>query len=259
MTTVQIPQPMTEITFTFDWYEELLQRLLQEGYSFGSFSETVSPNTVLLRHDVDWSPRKAVQLAKIEADLGITSTYFFLVSSPFYNVMNAQERAQMAQISELGHEIGLHFSTHQHFDREPNGEDGHPPPDDELMVAINQERTVLKLQQINQSPLFRSIIPQSGRFEDPSPNSLVRMKHGFSKRLSTVLTQTSAGETSHRLPRRFHRRCRFSHIPSYGVCMMVTQPTDYGKSEIIIRSVSTSISSKLTEHGTVTMGLDECR
>lgn len=134
---------MSEITFTFDWYEKLLQRLLREGYSFDSFSGTASPNTVLLRHDVDWSPRKAVQLAEIEADLGITSTYFFLVSSPFYNTMNAQERAQIEQISELSHEIGLHFSTHQYFDSEPNGEDGLAPPNDELVAAINRERTVL--------------------------------------------------------------------------------------------------------------------
>jgi peptidoglycan/xylan/chitin deacetylase (PgdA/CDA1 family) len=135
---------MTEITFTFDWYKKLLQRLLEEEYRFGSFGEAVTPKTALLRHDVDWSPRKAVRIAEIEADLGITSTYFFLVSSPFYNVMNAQERAQIAQIKEFGHEIGLHFSTHQYFDSESNGEDGYSPTDEEIIAPINQERKVLE-------------------------------------------------------------------------------------------------------------------
>jgi hypothetical protein len=136
---------MTDIIFTFKQYKELLERLLREGYSFEKFSNTVPKNTVLLRHDIDWSPRKAVRFAQIEADLGITSTYFFLVSSPFYNVLNQQERQQISQIQDLGHNIGLHFSTHQYFDSEPTGKDGQAPPDDELVAAVDQERKILEL------------------------------------------------------------------------------------------------------------------
>lgn len=136
---------MSEVTFTFDWYETFLERLYRQGYSFDSFDQTVSEGVALLRHDVDWSPRKAVRLAEIEAEMGITSTYFFLVSSPFYNVLNAREREQITHITELGHEIGLHFSTHEHFDSEPDGTTGKSPPDGDLVAAIDRERTLLRM------------------------------------------------------------------------------------------------------------------
>ncbi len=136
---------MTEFRFTFDQYKELLEQLLQQSYSFKGFGDVINPQTVLLRHDVDWSPRKAVRLAEIEADLGIKSTYLFLLSSPFYNVMNAEAREQIAQIRDLGHDIGLHFSTHQYFTSEPTGQDGHAPPDRRLVATVNEEREILEL------------------------------------------------------------------------------------------------------------------
>lgn len=74
---------MREVAFTFDWYDKLIETLAIERYTFADFDEDLGDGSVLLRHDVDWSPRKAVRLAEIEADHGATSTYFFLVSSPF--------------------------------------------------------------------------------------------------------------------------------------------------------------------------------
>jgi peptidoglycan/xylan/chitin deacetylase (PgdA/CDA1 family) len=135
---------MTEHTFTFDWYDELLARLQENDYTFANFKEQIEEQTVLLRHDVDWSPRKAVRLAEIEAKKDVTATYFFLVSSPFYNVMNSEVRNQISRITELGHEIGLHFSTHQYFDTEPHDRDGEKPADSELLTVIKKERDVLK-------------------------------------------------------------------------------------------------------------------
>lgn len=136
---------MTDLTFTFDWYEELLARLKSHEYTFAEFDDAIDNQTALLRHDVDWSPRKAVRLAEIEASQDVTATYFFLVSSPFYNVMNGEVRDQIARIIELGHEVGLHFSTHQYFDSEPNGRDGERPSDETLVSAIDSEREVLEV------------------------------------------------------------------------------------------------------------------
>jgi len=90
---------------------------------------------VFLRHDVDWSPRKAVTIAELENELGVSSTFFFLVSSPFYNVMNREGREATKRIQDLGHEIGLHFSTHQYWDVEPETE--------RLNSAIHDEIAVL--------------------------------------------------------------------------------------------------------------------
>jgi len=136
---------MTDVEFTFQGYEELLARLQESEYTFASFDDPIDEGAVLMRHDVDWSPRKAVHMAEIEAEYDVTSTYFFLVSSPFYNVMNGEVREQIARIASLGHDVGLHFSTHQYFDSEPNGEDGQRPPDDDLTAAIDREREVLSV------------------------------------------------------------------------------------------------------------------
>lgn len=100
---------MREITFTFEWYDELLNTLVEQRYSCIGFDHEIAPETVFLRHDVDWSPRRAVRMAEIEAEHGVTATYFFLVTSPFYNVMNREVRERIEQIDDLGHEIGLHL------------------------------------------------------------------------------------------------------------------------------------------------------
>lgn len=107
------------VLFTFDWYRNLLDRLQAEGYSFEGYDADPSEGSVFLRHDVDWSPRKARKMAEIEAELGVKATYFFLVSTPFYNVMHEDVMDAVVTIEEHGHNVGLHFSTHNYFDEEP--------------------------------------------------------------------------------------------------------------------------------------------
>jgi len=108
---------MTE--FTYDAYREFLDSLLDRGYAFGGFDEPVPEETVVLRHDVDWSPERARRMARIEADRGVSSTYFVLVSAPLYNVRADRVRAAIAEIESLGHRVGVHFSTHEYWDADP--------------------------------------------------------------------------------------------------------------------------------------------
>lgn len=63
------------------------------------------------RHDVDFSPHRALALAKLEAEQGVSSTYFILLSSPFYNPLERDTAGLVRQIRHLGHEIGLHFDA----------------------------------------------------------------------------------------------------------------------------------------------------
>lgn len=123
------------IQFTYETYEDLLVQLRSRGYEFTSYDEPVADGEVLLRHDVDWSPRRAARMAQLEADVGVSATYFFLLSSPFYNAMYRETREAIERISSLGHDIGLHFSPHQYWDSEPE--------DDELRAAVARERDVL--------------------------------------------------------------------------------------------------------------------
>jgi len=108
-----------DVTFTFDWYGQFLDALVARDRRFRGYDDTLDSGDVLLRHDVDWSPRNALETARIEAQRGVRATYFFLLSSPFYNLFHRRNRRVLAEIHSLGHDVGLHFSTHQYWERRP--------------------------------------------------------------------------------------------------------------------------------------------
>jgi peptidoglycan/xylan/chitin deacetylase (PgdA/CDA1 family) len=64
----------------------------------------------ILRHDVDFDVNKALDFANRESKIGgFQSTYFFLVSSDFYNMFAKSTLDVLERILKLGHEVGLHF------------------------------------------------------------------------------------------------------------------------------------------------------
>lgn len=93
---------------------------------------------MLLRHDVDLSPERALSMARIENDLGITATYFFLLGTPLYNPLSAPVRNLMNGVASLGHDVGLHFSTHQYWPTT------RPPEEANIAEAVRRERDVLE-------------------------------------------------------------------------------------------------------------------
>lgn len=96
--------------FTTKAYIDLLNILKHKGYHFCLYceSDTVK-KSVIIRHDVDFSLEKALEMAKLEHDLGVKSTYFILLSTNFYNIYSKDSFEKIKQIYSLGHEIGLHF------------------------------------------------------------------------------------------------------------------------------------------------------
>lgn len=128
--------PIDDVSFTFEWYESLLNVLQSDDRQFRTFEDDAEKGTVLYRHDVDWSPRKAVELGRIEADHDVTATYFFLVTSPFYNPQTEAVRSAIERLVDLGHKIGLHFSTHQY-------EVDESTPLEEVAERVDRERRIL--------------------------------------------------------------------------------------------------------------------
>jgi hypothetical protein len=63
---------------------------------------------VLLRHDVDLALAPAVEMAELEAELGISATYFLMTRSELYNLDAASGEATLGRLRELGHRVGLH-------------------------------------------------------------------------------------------------------------------------------------------------------
>ena len=100
--------------FTYRYYLEFIC-LLHEAYTCVTFQEGKkvgrerSTGLMILRHDVDMDLESAVRLSSLEKECGVNSTYFFMVSSPMYNVFSGIGSRYVKRILADGHHFGLHF------------------------------------------------------------------------------------------------------------------------------------------------------
>lgn len=90
-------------------YARLLAGLLDEGFVLRPLSTEPGFGIVQLRHDVEFDVAIAKRMAGAESSLGVQSTYFIAIRSPFFNVLDMTVARMIRDIHELGHEIGLHF------------------------------------------------------------------------------------------------------------------------------------------------------
>ena len=92
--------------FTLATYQNLLQSLLNRGFTFQPFAEYLErpeEKAVILRHDVDKLPGNALQMARMEHRLGIRGSYYFRV------VKESWDEGIIRQVAGMGHEIGYHY------------------------------------------------------------------------------------------------------------------------------------------------------
>ena len=98
--------------FTIEHYRALIKKI-KERYKF-SFYHNFDKNIkfVLWRHDIDFSPQRALRCAQIEKEEGVKATYFLHLHSEFYNFFEKGIFDIIKQIISLGHQIGVHFDIH---------------------------------------------------------------------------------------------------------------------------------------------------
>lgn len=93
--------------FTLDKYRELLERLMDKGYTLIAyedlFKKELSSKYVILRHDVDDLPDQSLKKAEIEHSLEARATYYFRI------VEESNDPEIIRAIVKLGHEIGFHY------------------------------------------------------------------------------------------------------------------------------------------------------
>lgn len=94
--------------FTLAAYNQLLQALRDNQFIFHRFNnrpaaQTHGPHHVILRHDVDRMPARALRMAELEASKNIQSTYFFRTKRVSFN------KNIIRKIHSLGHEVGYHY------------------------------------------------------------------------------------------------------------------------------------------------------
>ncbi len=98
------------MNFTYDAYKSLIALLQGNNYTITDYHNWTShEKCVVLRHDIDYDIKKALEFANLENGLGVKSTYFVLVTSDFYNVFSSANANMLNKIAALGHGIGLHF------------------------------------------------------------------------------------------------------------------------------------------------------
>ena len=120
--------------FTYRWYRELLGLLADAGYPVATYHNFTSfPRCVILRHDIDNSLEQALCLGRVEETCNVSSTYFALLSTDFYNVASRKSREALWALRDMGHEIGLHFDEKAYPDGTPA----------ETICHILQERDTL--------------------------------------------------------------------------------------------------------------------
>lgn len=98
--------------FTITLYIKLLDSLQLQGFSFTTFAHFIEKHheffgqkTIILRHDVDLLPQNSLAIARIQAEMGISGTYYFRMVPQSYS------EAIIKEIVELGHEVGYHYET----------------------------------------------------------------------------------------------------------------------------------------------------
>lgn len=97
--------------FTTENYRKLL-RLAKKNYTFTTYQKHSEINKpIIWRHDVDFSMHRALKLAQIEKEEDVIATYYVLLHSEFYNLLEKEIFILVNKIIELGHPIGLHFDA----------------------------------------------------------------------------------------------------------------------------------------------------
>ena len=100
--------------YSFTHYREILRLAKKIGYKTIRVSETKEKRKgkfLVLRHDIDTSPKYALDMARIEYEEGIVASYFILLHSKLYNPLTLKNLNIFKEIKKLGHEIGLHYDT----------------------------------------------------------------------------------------------------------------------------------------------------
>ena len=95
--------------FTFADYDDLLAAGQEAGYEFLTVREYLAAEELperflVLRHDVDRKAENSHKMARLEAERGVESTYYFRTSTFEPELARAVER--------LGHEVGYHYEDY---------------------------------------------------------------------------------------------------------------------------------------------------
>lgn len=100
--------------FSYAYFRRLVSAM-QEQYRPCLFGETparlgqAGRPLLFLRHDVDVSLERALDVARIEQEMGISATYMVLTRTAMYDFRSAPNARLVRELRRCGHEVGVHF------------------------------------------------------------------------------------------------------------------------------------------------------
>ena len=97
--------------FTLSHYAKTLDTFLNEGYQFTDMRTHLGPHDkqIVLSHDIDMDASLVEKMASVEADIGISSTFFFRIRAKNYNLLSYESIQILAKLKSSGHDVGLHY------------------------------------------------------------------------------------------------------------------------------------------------------
>lgn len=105
--------------FSFSDYKEILSIIKSTGRYTKNYKEALGRDSfILMRHDVEYSVKRAYDLAKVESSMDFNSVFFFQWTNNSYNVISRRNIEMLKDMHERGHEIGLHFALNGMTDME---------------------------------------------------------------------------------------------------------------------------------------------
>ena len=92
--------------FTLQEYRKLIKHHKHRVCDF--YDSLKKDQWTILRHDVEFVPSRAFELAKIEKYYGVSASYVFQVRSNAYNIFSTRNKHLIKNLRILGAKIGLH-------------------------------------------------------------------------------------------------------------------------------------------------------
>lgn len=103
-------EQQTGTNFSLEHYMKTISLMRAKSYKFRLIGDsTAGDRLVFMRHDIDLSLTAARKMAEVDKASGISSTFYFMVRSNFYNLFSTEAKGAIHYVANLGHRLGLHF------------------------------------------------------------------------------------------------------------------------------------------------------
>lgn len=118
--------------FSYAEYAEIVETLLEHAPVKDFADVRGSDDFCVVRHDVDLSPERALEMATLERRMGLRSSYFFALRSSVYNALSGEVAGIVYDVAAMGHAVGLHFHVTM------------VPPKDDLVECVARDIAVME-------------------------------------------------------------------------------------------------------------------